>query len=94
MLLCPGHHWLVHEGKLHVEVCSGKLEFVNTHGLRIEATPRHAIGGEAIAAWLDENVDGCDDPMPTWDGSRLDLHEVIGWMMLGEGFRSEAQRAG
>ncbi len=95
VLLCPGHHWLVHEGKLHVEVCSGKLEFVNAHGLRIEPTPRHAIEDEALAAWLDENDhDGCADPTPTWDGSRLDLHEVIGWMMLGEGFRAEAQRAG
>ncbi len=93
VLLCPGHHWLVHEGKL--EVRSGKLEFVNAHGLRIEPTPRHAIEDEALAAWLDENDhDDCADPTPTWDGSRLDLHEVIGWMMLGEGFRAEAQRAG
>ncbi len=95
VLLCPGHHWLVHEGKLHVEVRSGTLEFVNVHGLRIEPTPRHAIEDEALAAWLDEHEhDGCADPTPTWDGSRLDLHEVIGWMMLGEGFRAEAQRAG
>ncbi len=94
VLLCPGHHWLVHEGKLHVEVRSGTLEFVNAHGLRIEPTPRHKIEGEALAAWLDENDHGCADPTPTWDGSRLDLHEVIGWMMLGEGFRAEAQRTG
>ncbi len=95
VLLCPGHHWLVHEGKLHVEVRSGRLEFLNAHGLRIESTPRHEIEGDAIAAWLDGNDhDGCDDPTPTWDGSRLNLHEVIGWMMLGEGFRAEVQRAG
>ncbi len=95
VLLCPGHHWLVHEGTLHVEVRSGTLEFRNAHGLRIEPTPRHAIEDQALAAWLDENDhDGCADPTPPWDGSRLDLHEVIGWMMLGEGFRAEAQRAG
>ncbi|MFV8749136.1 DUF222 domain-containing protein [Nannocystaceae bacterium ST9] len=87
VLLCPGHHGLVHEGKLHVEVRAGKLEFINAHGLTIEPTPTYCIDPEAVAAWLDA-AEPAGEPM-AWDGSRLDLHEVIGWMMLAEGFRAD-----
>lgn len=92
VLLCPGHHCLVHEGKLHVEVRAGKLEFINAHGLTLAPAPNHSIDPEAVAAWLDAagptGEPASEQPM-AWDGSRLDLHEVIGWMMLAEGFRAD-----
>ncbi|MFV8753655.1 DUF222 domain-containing protein [Nannocystaceae bacterium ST9] len=88
VLLCPGHHGLVHEGKLHVEVRTGKLEFINAHGVPLAPAPSHSIDPEAVAAWLDAAEPSGEQSM-AWDGSRLDLHEVIGWMMLAEGFRAD-----
>ncbi|MFV8750831.1 DUF222 domain-containing protein [Nannocystaceae bacterium ST9] len=88
VLLCPGHHGLVHEGKLHVEVRAGKLEFINAHGLTLMSTPNHGIEPEAVAAWIDAAEPSGEQSM-AWDGSRLDLHEVVGWMMLAEGFRAD-----
>ncbi|MFV8756396.1 DUF222 domain-containing protein [Nannocystaceae bacterium ST9] len=93
VLLCPGHHGLVHEGKLHVEVRAGKLEFINSHGLTLAPAPSHCIDPEAIAAWIDEYDSSSEQPR-AWDGSRLDLHEVIGWMMLAEGFRADVVARG
>jgi hypothetical protein len=90
VLLCPGHHWLVHEGHMRVVVREGELEFLNAHGLTMKAVPRHDLDEDVVAskleAWLDE-AQGSGDLMPTWDGSRLDLHEVVGWMMMAEGLR-------
>lgn len=90
VLLCPGHHWLVHEGEMSVEMREGKLEFVNAHGLRMTAAHRHSMDEHAVAskieAWLDEAQES-DNLSPQWDGSQLDLHEVIGWMMMAEGLR-------
>ncbi|MFV8751086.1 DUF222 domain-containing protein [Nannocystaceae bacterium ST9] len=88
VLLCPGHHCLVHEGKLHVEIRAGQLEFINAHGLTLAPTPHHCIDPEVVTAWLDA-AESSSEPPIAWDGSRLDLHEVIGWMMLSEGFRAD-----
>jgi hypothetical protein len=89
VLLCPGHHWLVHEGQMRVEMRADKLQFFNVHGLRITAAQRHSVDEDVVAsklaAWLDAAADG--ELEPTWDGRRLDLHEVVGWMMMAEGLR-------
>jgi hypothetical protein len=90
VLLCPGHHWLVHEGHMRAAVREGELEFLNAHGLTMKAVPRHDIDEDVVAskleAWLDEAQES-GDVTPTWDGSRLDLHEVVSWMMMAEGLR-------
>ncbi len=93
VLLCPGHHWLVHEGQMRVVVHEGELEFLNAHGLTMKAVPRHARHGidedvvaSRLEAWLDEAQES-GDLTPKWDGSRLDLHEVVSWMTLAEGLR-------
>jgi hypothetical protein len=86
VLLCPGHHWLVHEGQMRVAVREGELEFLNAHGLTMSAVPRHGVVASKLEAWLDE-AQGSGDLTPTWDGSRLDLHEVVSWMMMAEGLR-------
>ena len=93
VLLCPGHHWLVHEGQMRVVVHEGELEVLNAHGLTMKAVPRHACHGidedvvaSRLEAWLDEAQES-GDLTPTWDGSRLDLHEVVSWMTLAEGLR-------
>jgi hypothetical protein len=66
------------------------LEFLNAHGLTMKAVPRHDIDEDVVAskleAWLDE-AQAAGDLTPTWDGSRLDLHEVVGWMLMAEGLR-------
>jgi hypothetical protein len=90
VLLCPGHHWLVHEGQMRMEMREGKLECFNAHGLAMQAVQHHAIDEDALAgklaAWLDAAQES-GDLEPTWDGRRLDLHEVVGWMMMAEGLR-------
>ncbi len=95
VLLCPGHHWLVHEGQMRVVVREGELEFLDARGLTMKAVPRHACHGmdedvvaSKLEAWLDE-AQGSGDLTPTWDGRRLDLHEVLDWMMMAEGLRAE-----
>jgi hypothetical protein len=85
-LLCPYHHMLVHEGQLRVQVCEGKLEFRNVHGLTLKPAPERGNEEiEAVTRWLnaiEPELDG--DNYPKWDGSRLDLDAVLGWMFAAE----------
>jgi hypothetical protein len=79
VLLCPGHHWAVHEGRLHVSCEAGKLEFRNVHGLTLHAAPHHAIDADALAAIL-ASADPSGEPPMVWEGQRMQLDAVIGWM--------------
>ena len=97
VLLCPSHHALVHEGQLFVEVRAGKIEFRNAHGIAILPVPGRG-GGDGldttelaeVAEWLDEHERrACTG----WDGARLDLHDVLGWMAVAEQTRGVEQSA-
>ncbi len=88
-LLCPGHHRLVHEGVLRVELREGVLEFRNAFGLTIPNVPMPDPESEAIVEirrWLDdvEAVASNSQHYPRWDGARLDLGYALEWMFAAQ----------
>jgi hypothetical protein len=84
ILLCPSHHTLVHEGQLIVEIVDGKVEFRNAYGLPLRPAPDRGQDLEAIDLWLRSEPDYDHERFPTWDGTRLDLDEVLSWMWVAE----------
>jgi hypothetical protein len=85
VLLCPSHHTLVHEGQLFVDVNEGKIEFRNAHGLRMQPAPDRSVDLEELDRWLATTEPGFDRTgTPLWDGSRLDLHAAVSWMLARE----------
>lgn len=91
VLLCPGHHWAVHEGRLRIAVEAGKLEFRNAHGLTLHGAPHHAIAPDTLAAIIGSAQlagDASMDAEGHCEGQRMRLDEVIGWLMLSDGFRA------
>jgi hypothetical protein len=88
-LLCPGHHRLVHEGRLRVDLREGVLEFRNAFGLTIPNVPMPDPESEAIVEirrWLDdaEAVASNSQHYPRWDGARLDLGFALEWMFAAQ----------
>jgi hypothetical protein len=84
-LLCPSHHMLVHEGQLFVDVNEGKIEFRNAFGLKMQAAPDRSVDLEELDRWLATAEPGFDHTgTPLWDGSRLDLHSTVSWMLARE----------
>lgn len=84
-LLCPGHHRLVHEGLLRVELDAGTLVFRNAFGLAIPNVPTPDPECEAmreIRRWLDdvEAVASNSRHYPRWDGARLELGYALEWL--------------
>jgi hypothetical protein len=93
VLLCPSHHTLVHEGQLFVSVHEGKLEFCNAFGLKLHPAPERAGDLEEIDHWLSTAEPGFDrDGNPKWDGSRMDLDDVLSSMLLAEKTRGVQAR--
>jgi hypothetical protein len=89
VLLCPSHHLLVHEGQLFVEVSEGKIEFRNAYGLMMQPAPDRGADLEALERWLDTAEPGFGrDGTPLWDGSPLDLHSTVSWLLTVESSRS------
>ena len=88
VLLCPSHHALVHEGQLFVEVRAGKIEFRNAHGIAILPVPGRG-GGDGAELLEQHERRACTG----WDGARLDLHDVLGWMAVAEQTRGVEQSA-
>jgi hypothetical protein len=84
-LLCPGHHRLVHEGLLRVELDAGHLVFRNAFGPAIPNGPTPDPECEAIVEirrWLDdvEAVASNSRHYPRWDGARLELGYALEWL--------------
>jgi hypothetical protein len=86
VLLCPSHHTLVHEGVLFVDVIDGRIEFRNVYGTALRPAPERGEDSEAIDQWLRSTTEaGFDrDGTPQWDGTRLDLDDVLSWLWVAE----------
>jgi hypothetical protein len=76
---------LVHEGQLFVEVNGGKIEFRNAYGLKMQPAPDRSVDLEELDRWLATAEPGFDHAgTPLSDGSRLDLHSTVSWMLARE----------
>jgi hypothetical protein len=79
VLLCPSHH------TLFVEIIDGRIAFRNVHGMQLRPGPDRGEGHESIDPWLLHAEPEFDqDGTPQWDGSRLDVDEVLSWMLIAE----------
>ncbi|MFO7561987.1 MAG: DUF222 domain-containing protein [Enhygromyxa sp.] len=88
VLVCSGHHRMIHEGRLESRICAGKIVFADKQGRAMPVVaPSVATGYE-----LDElerflrHADLHIDPStaPTWDGTRANIAEALDWMLLAE----------
>jgi hypothetical protein len=94
VLLCPSHHMLVHEGQLFVQMHEGKIEFRNAYGLKLCPAPERSVDLEEIDHWLRTADPGFDhDGNPQWDGSRMNLDDVLSSMLVAEKTRGAQSRA-
>jgi hypothetical protein len=90
VLLCPGHHRMVHEGELRITRENhgenhGELLFQTAHGLSLTGAPARPSSGEELEE-LERFFTEADlhlDPsvnFPRWDGTPLDLAEGMAWL--------------
>ncbi len=68
VLLCPGHHRLVH--RRHITLRLDLDGAVSAWGP--DGRPYHVVPAPAAQAWPQPTA----DPLPTWDGHRLDHHWI------------------
>jgi hypothetical protein len=88
VLVCSGHHRMIHEGRLESRICEGKIEFVDARGRAMPAVAASVATGyelEELERFLgdaDLYIDG--STAPTWDGTRVGIAEALDWMLLAE----------
>jgi hypothetical protein len=92
VLVCPGHHRMIHEGSLRSELREGKIIFVDQRGRDIPDVPRIVTTGQELEA-LDQflsdtnvHVDASTNA-PKWDGVPMDLADTLAWMLMAESDR-------
>jgi hypothetical protein len=89
VLVCPGHHRMIHEGTLCAAVQNGKLVFSDKSGRNIPATPCSAATGrdlEELELFL-RDADLHIDPSltaPKWDGAPMNLADSLAWMFIAD----------
>jgi hypothetical protein len=99
VLVCPGHHRMIHEGTLCAAVQTGKLVFSDKSGRNIPAAPCSAATGrdlEELELFL-RDADLHIDPSltaPKWDGTPMDLADSLAWMFIADQTRAVSPRAG
>jgi hypothetical protein len=87
VLVCSGHHRMIHEDKLFTEVRDGKFVFFDQQRREIPQTPPSAATGrelEGLDGFL-ENANLHIDPStnyPKWDGTPMRLGESLDWMLM------------
>jgi hypothetical protein len=87
VLVCSGHHRMIHEGRLESRICEGKIVFVDGRGRAMPAVASKGAGEglEELERFLrdtDLYIDA--STAPTWDGRRVGIAEALDWMLLAE----------
>ena len=96
VLVCSGHHRMLHEGKLSAEVRAQQIVFRNQLGREMTGAPSAATTShelEELERYLqmaELHVDA-DTPRNDWDGSKVALAEMLDWMFIAERTRGMAQ---
>ncbi|WP_052546438.1 HNH endonuclease signature motif containing protein [Enhygromyxa salina] len=93
VLVCPGHHRMIHEGGLSVEVRADKIMFIDQRGHTILAAPPR-VGSdqelEALERFLREadlHIDA-STTTPKWDGRPMNLSDTLDWMFIADRSRA------
>jgi hypothetical protein len=93
VLVCTGHHRMLHEGKLSAEVQDQQIVFRNQSGHTIPATAPSAATGhdleelEHCLRAAEVHVDA-DTNLSKWDGRKVALAEMLDWMFTAERTRT------
>ncbi|MFO7565799.1 MAG: DUF222 domain-containing protein [Enhygromyxa sp.] len=94
VLTCSSHHRMIHEGRLRTEVREGRIVFVDQDERELPNVPPTAKGWdlEELELYLREVDVHVDEYTAAgqWDGSSVDLGEVLDWVLLAEQDRSPA----
>jgi hypothetical protein len=93
VLVCPGHHRMIHEGTLCVAIQTGKLVFSDKQGRNIPAAPCSAATGrdlEELELFLRDEDLHIDPSLtaPKWDGAPMDLADSLAWMFIADQTRA------
>ncbi|KIG14202.1 HNH endonuclease domain protein [Enhygromyxa salina] len=100
VLVCPGHHRMIHEGGLSVEIRADKIMFIDQRGHAISAAPPRVDCGqdlESLERFLREADLLIDDStaapvLPKWDGRPMNLGEALDWMFIADRSRTSARQ--
>ncbi|MFO7561662.1 MAG: DUF222 domain-containing protein [Enhygromyxa sp.] len=88
VLVCSGHHRMIHEGRLESRICEDKIMFVDTRGRALPVVAASGATGDDLEELdrffrdADLYIDG--STAPTWDGSRAGIAEALDWMILAK----------
>jgi hypothetical protein len=89
VLVCPGHHRMIHEGSLRAELRGDNIIFVDQRGRDMPSVPRVIATGkelEALEQFLNDehlHIDASTNE-PKWDGVPMDLADTLAWMLMAE----------
>jgi hypothetical protein len=88
VLVCSGHHRMIHEGRLESRISAGKIVFVDGRGRAMPAVAASVATGNELEQ-LEQSLRDADlyidgSTAPTWDGSRVGIAEALDWMLLAE----------
>jgi hypothetical protein len=89
VLVCSGHHRMIHEGKLSSAIREGRIVFADQKGRDIPGVPLSAASGhdlEELELFLHEAELHIDPSvnLSKWDGTHVDVGEMLDWMLLAE----------
>ena len=90
VLVCPGHHRLIHERELGVELRDAKIVFIELRrGRELSATPPRVATGHELEE-LERFIQAAGVELgphtnePRWDGTAMNLAESLDWLLLAE----------
>jgi hypothetical protein len=95
VLVCSGHHRMLHEGELRAEICDQQIVFRNQTGRELPNVPPSRATGhelEELDRYLQEaelDVDA-ESTLSKWDGSKVRVAEMLDWVFIAEQTRGGA----
>jgi hypothetical protein len=89
VLVCSGHHRMIHEGKLSSAIQEGRIVFADQKGRDMPGVPSSAASGhdlEELELFLRDAELHLDPSInqSKWDGTHVEVSEMLDWMLLAE----------
>src|SRR5690606_17228380 len=96
VMVCSGHHRMIHEGRLTSQIREGKIVFADAQKREMPAVPPStATGHDLVDLELflrDADLDLDGNTAVTWDGTHVGVAEMLDWMLIAErGLRTSQQ---